>query len=675
MLEERHDHNAAPASAPGVPDLFYMQKIFWAFVGTALGIAVLVNLFNQVLYRQRMAASKGSSSAARPTSILFRVQATSAAILREYSYYSIPLAFRKKRFYLPPLGPMTMMIGYIVLIVVACFYRLNPKDWLQWEPIGYRSGYIAICQLPLIVLLSGKRNLIGFFTGVGFERLNWLHRWVSRALLFTMIIHMAYWMMSWDKFDYILTKIKEDAITQKGIAAGAILSWIVISSVGPIRGLSYQFFVVQHIISYMGFLAALYLHVPEENRIWIWMPIGFWVFDRVIRAGYLFYNNFGALHQKSTGLLACRATFQPLDEAHVRVTIANPPITWKAGQHVFLACHPVAPLSSHPFTVASLPEDGKMEFVIHAKKGATRRFFNYAEKAYPTLPSSAPRKADRAVLIDGPYSRIRPLRQFDSVVLVAGSTGATFTVPLMRDIVQQWKGTGSGTTSRFRFEPAPGAVTRHIKFIWCLKRSTSVSWFGTQLDKVANDVEALRNEGHDIAVDMAIYVTCDDEFTSPRTSQDGQRTKIEATPERPTSSKMDEKTQVMQNETVVSSRESSIRGCCCTRIVEEDEIAPPCCCGTATTQRSSTGSSFIQEKPRRCVDDKIQVLSGRPNIAGIIRKTAELALGEMAVVVCGPPGMVQTTRNAAVKISDDRAVHKGTDAQGIYVHAECFGYA
>jgi hypothetical protein len=49
--------------------------------------------------------------------------------------------------------------------------------------------------------------------------------------------------------------------------------------------------------------------------------------------------------------------------------------------------------------------------------------------------------------------------------------------------------------------------------------------------------------------------------------------------------------------------------------------------------------------------------------------------GEMAVVVCGSPGLVQRTRNAVVKISDDRAVHKGTGAQGIYVHAEAFGYA
>ena len=67
-------------------------------------------------------------------------------------------------------------------------------------------------------------------------------------------------------------------------------------------------------------------------------------------------------------------------------------------------------------------------------------------------------------------------------------------------------------------------------------------------------------------------------------------------------------------------------------------------------------------------------LPGRPEVKSIIRSTAETALGEMAVVVCGPPGLVQSTRNAAARVSDERAVHKGTGAQGIYVHAEAFGY-
>lgn len=659
--------------AAGVPGLFYMQQIFWAFVGTALGVAVLINTFNIVLYHQRMAASRAMPDAARPKSLVFKAQASIAAVIREFSYYSMPLKYGRWNFYLPPAGPVTMMVGYIVLITVCCLYRLNPKDFLQWEDIGYRSGFIAIAQLPLIVLLSSKRNYIGFFTGMGYERLNWLHRWTARALLFTVLIHFGYWMSEWGKFDYISTKLREDVLTQRGIAAGAILLWLTISSILPLRSLSYEFFVVQHVISYLGFLVALYFHVPEENRVWIWIPLAFWACDRFARALYMLYNNLAILHHKSSGLLSSRATFEPLDDSHTRITIRNPPITWQAGQHVFLACHPLAPLTSHPFTIASLPADGKMEFIVRAKKGATRRFFNYAEKMYPSLPSSSQHKADRGVLIDGPYSRIRPLRQFDSVLFIAGSTGATFTVPLMRDIVQHWNTRGSGSASRFSLEPAPGAVTRHVKFIWCLKRQVSIDWFSAQLSRVVADVEALRNKGHDIAVEISIYVTCDETMTSERSSLAEDGADGRGVVQQISRSSIPDEKGISEKAVAVSSRRSSIQKCCCTKIVEEGELTAPCCCENKLQQVSSASSA--PEKSSRLVDARIQLISGRPNISNIIRKTAELALGEMAVVVCGPPGLVQCTRNSVVAISDERAVHKGTGAQGIYVHAEAFGYA
>jgi predicted ferric reductase len=100
-----------------------------------------------------------------------------SAIIREYGHYSSPLSFRHTHFYLPPVGSTTILIAYAVLVVVCSFYKLDPEDLLQWEGFGYRAGFIAICQISLIVLLAGKRNIIDSLTGVGYERLTWLHRW------------------------------------------------------------------------------------------------------------------------------------------------------------------------------------------------------------------------------------------------------------------------------------------------------------------------------------------------------------------------------------------------------------------------------------------------------------------------------------------------------------------
>lgn len=68
------------------------------------------------------------------------------------------------------------------------------------------------------------------------------------------------------------------------------------------------------------------------------------------------------------------------------------------------------------------------------------------------------------------------------------------------------------------------------------------------------------------------------------------------------------------------------------------------------------------------------MLSGRPHPKNLIRKMLEQALGESAVVVCGPKGLVSNVRQSVVSLSDERAIHKGTGAQGCYLHAENFDY-
>lgn len=37
----------------GVPNLFYLQKMFWAAIGSAIAVAALINVYNKILCRQR----------------------------------------------------------------------------------------------------------------------------------------------------------------------------------------------------------------------------------------------------------------------------------------------------------------------------------------------------------------------------------------------------------------------------------------------------------------------------------------------------------------------------------------------------------------------------------------------------------------------------------------------
>ena len=636
--------------------------------------------------------------------------ATVTAISREVVYASLPpLSLKGALFRTPALGPILLVSANLLLLLVLCFYKLDPRDQWQRESIGYRTGFMTICQLPLLFLLSGRRNIVGFLTGFGYERLNRLHRWAARCLLLTATIHMGYWFANWAPYDYITVKVTTDPITRHGVTAWSVLVWIVISSMTPIRGWNYEFFVAQHLLSFVAFVAVVYLHTPAKAHIWIWIPVGLFVFDRLVRFLSMLYNSLAIFHprNRTRGVWACKASFTPLSHSTTRITIHHPPLNWKAGQHVFITCPSVVPLQSHPFTIVSLPSDGKMEFLVQSKKGGTRRFYNHAEKHHTTLPVSSTDMGayqGKGVAIEGPYGRIRPLRQFDSVVFLAGSTGATFTVPLMRDIISSW------SRSQRPHKPFGGVqpVTRYIRFVWVVKSQAQLSWFSEQLSAIASHLESSKSSVEswitEIEVEMSVYLTCDETFTAVQSTSHPYNTP------RPPRGQMEEtqlglsltekaKPQEKKITPSISSIPSALsdrsqpRGtcgpggtCCCTTTVDDENAvsAGACTCTCGPSQPSpppqiispSTVRSPLHAAPNPTVaplHSSIVVRTGRPNLRILIHKTLEQALGEAAVVACGPRGLVDDVRRAVVGLSDERAVHKGTGAQGIYLHTEAFG--
>lgn len=602
----------------------------------------------------------------------------------------------------PTLGRVLLVSAELILVLVLCFYKLDPSDQWQWEDVGYRTGFIAAAQLPLVILLAGKNNIVGWLTGVGYEKLNWLHRWVARILFLTVTIHMGFWFTDWARYDYIKVKLKTDVITQRGFSAWCILLWIVLSSMAPIRRWNYEFFFIQHIVTYIGFLAAVYLHLPAEVKVYVWIPIGLVIFDRLVRTLYVMYNNLSLFHPNArrNGILACKATFQPLGSEATRIIINKPPIKWKAGQHVYLACHSISPLQSHPFSIASLPEDGRMEFLIKSKKGTTKRFFAHAEK-HQNLPLSMteiPASSKVIALIDGPYGHMRPLRQFDSILLMAGGSGSTFTMPLMREIVARWK-----DEEPSKWNIPGGAATKYVRFIWVIKSREQYRWFADQLAAVAEDVARLRQENNDVAVEMSVYITCD-------TSLTGERGRPATEPpliSHQVSSLKDEKGKeptvtveltpsILSSPQGLASQANKREGmCCCTKIIEDEDQARKsasqreCCCNKSSSSVRDSGTSSLSDSsiesssplqslekpsPRSIIHPSIAVFTGRPQTTKLIRKFLEQALGESAVVVCGPQGLRDNVRQSVVALSDERAIHKGTGAQGVYLHVEGFDY-
>jgi predicted ferric reductase len=605
---------------------------------------------------------------------------------------------------------VAIILANLVVVLVFCFYKLDTTDQWKWEDVGYRTGFVAIAQLPLVFLLAGRQNIIGLLVGMSYERLNWFHRWISRTLWLTVTIHMGFWFRSWGRYDYITYQLKNDPLSKRGFAAWCILTFIVLTSMAPVRRLSYEVFVLQHLVTFVGFIVAVWLHAPDEVKVWVWIPIGLLVFDRVARYAWATYANLSIFHCSTSGtrhaVWANRASFTPLPGNITRVTIDNPGIRWEPGQHVFLTCHSIAPLQSHPFTIASIPDDNKMEFLVRAEKGGTRRFFRYASKNHHVLGSGDTATANRArtVFIDGPYGRMRALQQFDSVILLAGGMGVTFVIPCLRDIVSRWK-----TESLRNKEPSGKSArltaTNRVRFVWVIKSRAQLSWFETQLQSVLSEVEECRRAQPDLVreIELSIYVTCDEKLepqqqpapalcsqaqpdsTIVGTRQDTDRMeKADLTGEK--RSKKEDDVSV-HSVSKISSTASTPQngclpggGCCCMAAIEDednDSITEHKCSCSGHVPPSQVPEPEPEKPTGKAAPAKVHDLpmfSGRPQPRTILRKVLEKAEGESAVVVCGPQGLSDDVRRSVVYLSDERAVHKGTGAQGIYLHVEKFGW-
>ena len=231
------------------------------------------------LHRIRAAAAKHPRPA-QPSNLISSMIATTTAIVREISYPQITPT-RLQRLRIPPFGSIILVLTYLGFILGLEFYDFNYPGAQYWEALGLRASWLTVAQFPLLILLAGKNNLIGLIIGISYERLQILHRWVARVMLLTASLHGAYQTYGWSQYGVLQIEISTDSciptgktqpsnriciskLTSKGFATWILLLWLVFSATAPFRNLSYEFFVVQHVISFIGFLVAVFYHIPSN---------------------------------------------------------------------------------------------------------------------------------------------------------------------------------------------------------------------------------------------------------------------------------------------------------------------------------------------------------------------------------------------------------------------------
>lgn len=305
---------------------------------------------------------------------------------------------------------------------------------------------------------------------------------------------------------------------------------------------------------------------------------------------------------------------------------------------------------SHPATIASVPtsHNGELVFILKGHKGFTSRLQKSASTSASSLlltsskESSIPAstiQTSHLALIDGPYgSSHNDFAAFDTVLLVAGSTGTTFTLPILLDIAVR--------VQKMRLP------VKRIVFLWIVKNTSWTSWISRELNSAAS---ALRAAG--IELTIQVHVTCDDNFTTGEEDQSSPECGCEC--------------------------DKSLGPCCCVNVddvndsiheIVDEKGQPVDRKEVQINVKSRSQSSSIKSGKRSKVLPCAEFYSGRPDFYELLWSLLENAGGETGVAVCGPLGLNSDVRRTVVRCSDERAVHKGTGAQGVYLHAECFGW-
>lgn len=573
-----------------------------------------------------------------------QIFATATAITRELSYPQ-PHPGGWLSFFRPISGGRVIVIAcYWAVIAYMLTDRAIVNDAYYWERIGFRGGWISVTQVPLVYLLASKSSIIGFIIGTSHERLNWLHRWVSRTLLVSVTVHGFFFMAEWVRADFVKLELSMMPVVKYGLAAWGILVWTFLTSLSPMRRLAYEFFVLQHIVSSAVFLWAIYVHVPSYARYNIWFAIGALLLDRAVRTVLLLIRNIRLRRAKGCG--ATQKIGHPVElqascSEIVVITIKDVHLSWKAGQHMYLWLPRLGPLESHPFTIASPYKKAaechcnQIQFAVRVQSGFSKRIHRYAIKTQETGNSLTG-------FIAGPYGTPPSWEAYESLILISASTGASFTMPILESIL------ASKTT----------ICTQRIHFLLVVRKRSHIDFYVQRLNTALSHAEV---RGIELKVEIAI--TGDDSSfaeseTSGKVIDDEKSPQPEDIVESPSEEESAESKEKMETTVHVD----SIPASSFTSSRRTAPVVSKCCCD------NGEGPSGI-ESTRQIVYSY-----QRPDIAAYIRGPVEVTGGETSVAVCGGKSLVATVRNSVASLSDERAVHKGTGAQGIHLHVEeyCF---
>ncbi|KAJ9098104.1 hypothetical protein QFC21_004433 [Naganishia friedmannii] len=504
---------------------------------------------------------------------------------------------------------------YIGMTFFVAFYNMTSsiKVWSK------TTGLVVYAQFPLVFGLVGKNNVIHFLTGIGYEKLNYIHRMAGRTALVFSWIHCISMMKAGLKKGFFYANAHETYLRWGWVALGAV-TILTLQSVRPIRNMAYEMFYLGHILMAILFLVGSWLHWDKEKK-WIIAGIAVWAFDRVARLVRMFVlNRLWVFPSRRVAQGLAPTTVDILDQDTVRVTCYRDDLKWSAGQHLYLMMPSIStiPFEAHPFTIQGTPvtegpEAGKVSLLIRVRDGFTKRLLAKGHDSTKT-----------AAYMEGPYGGSVDLRHNDTVVVVVGGSGVTYGLACLYSVIDAAR-LNKSAVRKFNFS------------MYLLFRTLDhYQW-------IKKDLKShLANVPEYLDITFNFHVT--------------QYSPVEGT--------LLEKVATL------------------TRIATSTQGAPIVTGESSSSEgyNSSSPAESINEKESdekyRSDEDKdgrVHWHQGRANLVQLLQQAVDAAQGPVSINVCGPSTLQNSVRKAVASTSSPKQILSKGQAS-IEFHCENFGW-
>ncbi|KAI1116360.1 ferric reductase NAD binding domain-containing protein [Nemania sp. NC0429] len=338
-------------------------------------------------------------------------------------------------------GHAILVLAFVAFNALFSFYQV---DYSKLSNIASRFGWMATGNLAFVVFLALKNTPLAILTAYSYERLNSLHQIAGYTTLVYTILHAVLYSY------YFINSGKIHILQEEIVTAGIVLGFAMLSTVLAgtiIRRLKYELFYVIHVALFVVIVVTLGMHRPsfdpDKTLIVTVLIAAAWFSDRLIRFTRIAYNSINN-----------EAAVFPLPNGGTRIVLKKPLSRARPGKHCYVWIPQIRAFETHPFTIVATEP---MELIINTYSGFTRDLHLFAAKN----PGASIRAS-----AEGPYGTFPDPMDYDKVVLVAGGSGATFTVGLAADMLR-------------RLSPDS---PKKIEFIWATRSRENIVWFTQHLN-------------------------------------------------------------------------------------------------------------------------------------------------------------------------------------------------